>query len=63
MYRVGICDDDKILCASLEEQLYALAGELPEKLDVEVWYGGESLEEKCQLKNACSSTGIMLYSF
>ncbi len=45
MYRVGICDDDKVLCASLEEQLYALAVELSEKLEIEVWYSGESLEE------------------
>jgi len=44
MYRVGICDDDKILCASLEEQLRGLAGELPGKLETEVWYSGEGLE-------------------
>lgn len=44
MYRIGICDDDKILCASLEEQLLALSPELAERLETEVWYSGESLE-------------------
>jgi len=44
MYRVGICDDDKTLCGLLEEQLYALSAELLVKLEIEVWYSGESLE-------------------
>lgn len=44
MYKIGICDDDKILCASLEEQLHALAAEFPMKFEMEVWYSGESLE-------------------
>lgn len=45
MYRVGICDDDKVLCSLLEEQLYALSGELSTRLEIEVWYSGESLEK------------------
>ncbi len=44
MYRIGICDDDKILCASLEDQLHALSGELSVRFETEVWYSGESLE-------------------
>lgn len=44
MYRVGICDDDKILCALLEEQLHILSADLLIKFEIEVWYSGESLE-------------------
>lgn len=43
MYRIGICDDDKELCSGLEEQIYHIAKELPVKVDVEVWYSGESI--------------------
>lgn len=48
MYRVGICDDDKILCSLLEEQIQELSAEFSEKFEIEVWYSGESLE--CDLK-------------
>lgn len=44
MYRIGICDDDKILCSMLEEQLLRISAELSVKFDIEVWYSGESLE-------------------
>lgn len=44
MYRIGICDDDKILCASLENQFHVLSAELLTKFEIEVWYSGESLE-------------------
>lgn len=44
MYRVGICDDDKILCSLLEEQLRQLSKDLSVKFEIEVWYSGESLE-------------------
>lgn len=44
MYRIGICDDDKILCSMLEEQLLGISAELSVKFDIEVWYSGESLE-------------------
>ncbi len=43
MYRIGICDDDKELCAGLEEQIYRIAKELSVKVEVEVWYSGESI--------------------
>ncbi|MDE6926362.1 MAG: LytTR family DNA-binding domain-containing protein [Acetatifactor sp.] len=43
MYRIGICDDDKELCSGLEEQIYHIAGELSVKVEVEVWYSGESI--------------------
>ncbi len=48
MYRVGICDDDKILCSLLEEQIQGLSAELLVKFEIEVWYSGEGLE--CDLK-------------
>lgn len=48
MYRIGICDDDKELCAGLEEQIYQIAKELPMKADVEVWYSGESIVNDLQ---------------
>lgn len=43
MYRIGICDDDRELCAGLEEQICQIAKELHIKADVEVWYSGESI--------------------
>lgn len=43
MYRIGICDDDRELCSGLEEQIYEIAKELSVKVDVEVWYSGESI--------------------
>ncbi len=48
MYRVGICDDDRILCSLLEEQILGLSAEFLVKFEIEVWYSGESLE--CDLK-------------
>lgn len=48
MYRIGICDDDKILCSLLEEQLQKLSADMLVKFEIEVWYSGESLE--CDLK-------------
>ena len=44
MYKVGICDDDKILCSLLEEQIQELSAEFLVKFEIEVWYCGESLE-------------------
>lgn len=44
MYKIGICDDDKILCAALEEQIDGLSKEMDIKVDVEVWYSGESIQ-------------------
>ena len=50
MYHVGICDDDKVFCAGLEEMICALARKLHRKIETEVWYSGESIMrdlEKC----------------
>ena len=44
MYRIGICDDDKILCSVLEEQIYELSKEIAIKVEIEVWYSGESIQ-------------------
>lgn len=43
MYRIGICDDEKELCSTLEEQIYRIAEELSVQPEVEVWYSGESI--------------------
>lgn len=44
MYKIGICDDDKVLCAGLEEQIYRISKELSVKVEIEVWYSGESIQ-------------------
>ncbi|MDE6404959.1 MAG: DNA-binding response regulator, partial [Lachnospiraceae bacterium] len=44
MYRIGICDDDKILCSLLEEQIQELSSDISVTFETEVWYSGESLE-------------------
>ena len=43
MYRAGICDDDKIFCAGLEEIICDLAEKQRWQIETEVWYSGESL--------------------
>lgn len=43
MYRVGICDDDKVFCGQLEETVLAAAKELQQKIETETWYSGESI--------------------
>lgn len=45
MYRIGICDDDRIFCSELEEQIYHISQELAEKVEIEVWYSGESIQK------------------
>jgi hypothetical protein len=32
LYKIGICDDDKILCSALEEQIYGISKELAIKV-------------------------------
>jgi DNA-binding LytR/AlgR family response regulator len=44
LYKIGICDDDKILCSALEEQIYEISKELAIKVEIEVWYSGESIQ-------------------
>ena len=48
MYRIGICDDDKVLCADLEEQIYEISKELALKVEIDVWYSGESVQNDLQ---------------
>lgn len=43
MYRIGVCDDDRVLCASLEEQIYNLFNAFSDKVMIEVWYSGEGI--------------------
>lgn len=43
MYQVGICDDDKVFCAGLEEMVCSAAQELHQRVETEVWYSGESV--------------------
>lgn len=50
MYKIGICDDDKILCHVLEEQIYGLSKELGMKVEIEVWYSGESIQNDLNFK-------------
>ena len=45
MYRIGICDDDRILCSELEEQIRRISGKMGVKAETEVWGSGESLRE------------------
>lgn len=44
MYKIGICDDDKILCSALEEQIDELSKEIDIKVEIDVWYSGESIQ-------------------
>lgn len=44
MYKIGICDDDKIFCSVLEEQIDALSEEIGIKVEIEVWYSGEGIQ-------------------
>mgnify|MGYP002511109355 FL=1 len=43
MYNVGICDDDKVFCAGLEEMVRSAAEKLHQKIETEVWYSGEGI--------------------
>lgn len=43
MYRVGICDDDQLFCSQMEEMILSLSQELRQKIEVEVWFSGESI--------------------
>lgn len=36
MYKIGICDDDKILCSALEERICELSKELEIKAEIDV---------------------------
>lgn len=43
MFYIGICDDEKGTCAGLEDMLYEYGKKQGIKIEVSVWYTGESL--------------------
>lgn len=43
VFRIGICDDEKVTCAELENMLYEYGKTAGIKVDVNVWFTGESL--------------------
>ncbi len=45
MYNLGICDDAKGTCAELEKIILDYAQKRNQKINVDVWYSGESLCE------------------
>lgn len=51
MFQIGICDDEKGTCASLEDLLYGYGKRHGIKIDVDVWYTGESLCEFLKKEN------------
>lgn len=51
MYKIGICDDGKNTCASVEAMLLQYAAQNAIQIDVQVWYTGEKLTEDMILGN------------
>lgn len=45
MYNIGICDDGKNICASIENMLLQCAKEQNILVDINVWYTGEGLQD------------------
>lgn len=45
MYNIGICDDGKNVCGSIESMLEQYAQEKKIQVDTEVWYTGETLRD------------------
>lgn len=43
MLRIAICDDDNYVCSQVESILIELSKSLPKKIEVEIFYSGESL--------------------
>ena len=43
MFQIAVCDDDKILCAELENILLEMEPCFQEKTEVEVFYNGRDL--------------------
>ena len=43
VFHIGICDDEKVTCAELENMLYEYGKTAGIKVDVNVWFTGESL--------------------
>lgn len=53
MYNIGICDDGENVCASIENMLLQYAAERNVRVDINVWYSGESL------RNYLASSGYL----
>lgn len=51
MYNIGICDDGKNVCTSIENMLLQYAREKNIQVDTDVWYSGESLRDYLALGN------------
>ncbi|MCM1189949.1 MAG: LytTR family DNA-binding domain-containing protein [bacterium] len=51
MYKIGICDDGKNICASIEDMLLGYAEERSLQVEVLVWYTGEYLKEYLEQGN------------
>ncbi|MCM1025309.1 MAG: LytTR family DNA-binding domain-containing protein [Roseburia sp.] len=51
MYKIGICDDGKNICASIEDMLLDYAEERSFQVEVLVWYTGEYLKEYLEQEN------------
>lgn len=51
MFHIGICDDEKGTCAGLEDMLYEYEKKKGIKINVNVWYTGESLCKFLQEEN------------
>lgn len=45
MYNIGICDDGKNICSSMENMLMQYAGEKKEQFNIQIWYAGEGLRD------------------
>lgn len=42
IYKIGICDDERGLCARLEEMIYDYFSDCSDSVDMYVWYTGEN---------------------
>lgn len=51
MYNIGICDDGKNICASIENMLHLCAKEQNIQIDTNVWYTGEGLRDYLEAGN------------
>lgn len=45
MYNIGICDDGENICSQIEDMLIQYAKENNIKIEVNIWYTGESLKD------------------
>ena len=43
MYHIGICDDGKNFCASMEEMILHYTREKEVPVEIKIWYTGEGL--------------------